>query len=260
MITRNQTKLIRRLKSRKRREEELAFLVEGVRLVEELLTSGWQIEFAVTAPVLSETARGCRLLEAIEAGGCSRAEVSDAELKQLADTDTPQGVLAVARRPRRRLAEFEPAARAALLVFDRLADPGNLGTLLRSAQALGVAWAVALHGTVDPWNPKAVRASAGSLFRIPVSQEPWPEVVAWLRGHDFTILCADPGGEAVGRTTGPLARFALVLGNEPSGLSGEVRRDCDALVAVRLPGGMDSLNVAIAGALLLDRLLAGSAS
>jgi len=258
MISRAQAKLIRKLKSRKRRDQELAFLVEGVRLVEELLASGWQVELAVTAPALSETPRGRQLLEAVGRAGWDRADVSDSELKQLADTETPQGVLAVARRPLRRLAEFDPPARAALLVFDRVADPGNLGTLLRAAQALGVAWAVALPGTVDPWNPKAARASAGALFRLPVSQEGWPEVVPWLREREFAIFCADSAGDPVDRIGDTPNRFALVLGNEPSGLSPEVRRQGDRLVAVPLPGGMDSLNVAIAGALLLDRLLAGS--
>ena len=165
-------------------------------------------------------------------------------------------MLAVARRPRRRLTEFEPGERAAVLVFDRLADPGNLGTLLRTAYALGVDWAVALPGTVDPWNAKTVRAAAGALFRLPVTQEPWAEVSAWLRERAFTILCADPGGEALPRPGESIGKFALVLGNEPAGLAAEVRRSCDRLVAVELPGDMDSLNVAIAGALLLDRLLA----
>ncbi|MGD2153267.1 MAG: RNA methyltransferase, partial [Gemmatimonadales bacterium] len=230
MISRRQAKLIRKLKSRKRRDQELAFLVEGVRLVEELLASGWQVEFAVTAPALSETPRGRQLLEAVDRAGWDRAEVSDSELKELADTEMPQGVLAVARRPLRRLAAFDPPARAALLVFDRVADPGNLGTLLRAAQALGVAWAVALPGTVDPWNPKAARASAGALFRLPVSQEGWPEVMAWLREREFAIFCADSAGDPVARLGGdPPIRFALVLGNEPSGLSQEVRRDADRL-------------------------------
>jgi TrmH family RNA methyltransferase len=255
MISRAQAKLIRKLKSRKQRDEIGAFLAEGVRLVEELLASGWEIELAVTSPGLTRSARGRQLIEAIERRGWTRAEVSDTELSDLADTETPQGVLAVARRLQRQLSEFEPGAHAAVLVFDRLADPGNLGTLLRTAYALGVDWAVALPGTVDPWNTKAVRAAAGALFRLPVTQEPWAEVSAWLRERAFTILCADPGGDAQPRSGDPIGRFALVLGNEPAGLAADVLESCDRRVAVPLPGDMDSLNVAIAGALLLDRLL-----
>ncbi len=255
MVTRAQAKLIRRLRRRKRREEEELFLVEGVRLVEELLQSDHAVELFVTAPALTETERGRRLLRAIHQSGRVHSEVSDDELERLADTASPQAVVAVARKRRSRLAEFDPRDRAAVVVFDRLADPGNLGTLLRTAHALGADWAVALPGTVDPWNPKAARASAGALFRLPVSQEPWPDALAWLRDRGFTILCADPDGEPVPRGYVVDSRFALVLGNEASGPSPEVRRDCDRVVAVALPGGLESLNVAIAGALMLDRLL-----
>jgi TrmH family RNA methyltransferase len=255
MITRAQSKLIRKLKSRKHRETSGTFLAEGVRVVEELLASGWETELVVISPCLTRSARGRRLLDAMKRRDWTPADVSDAELGALADTQTPQGVLAVARRPQRRLLEFRPGARSAVLVFDRLADPGNLGTLLRTAHALGVDWAVALPGTVDAWNAKTVRASAGALFRLPVTQEPWAEVSAFLRERAFIILCADPGGDDLPRAGEPPARFALVLGNEPAGLAAEVRRSCDRRVAVRLRRDVDSLNVAIAGALLLDRLL-----
>lgn len=260
MISRAQSKLIRKLKSRKQREAMGAFLAEGVRIVEELLASGWDTEMAVTSPSLIRSGRGRRLIDQMERCGWARVDVSDTELAELADTQAPQGVLAVARYPKRCLTEFRPGARAAVLVFDRLSDPGNLGTLLRTGYALGVDWAVALPGTVDPWNAKSVRAAAGALFRLPVTQEPWTEVAAWLREHAFIILCADPGGEDLPRGGEPIERFALVLGNEPGGLAADVRPGCDRRVAVKMPGDMDSLNVAVAGALLLDRLLTARAA
>lgn len=260
MLTRAQSKLIRKLRSRKQREATGAFLAEGVRIVEELLASGWDADLAVTSPSLTRSDRGRRLVDRMERHGWTRVEVSDDELGELADTQTPQGVLAVARCRRRRLSEFQPGARAAVLVFDRLADPGNLGALLRTAYALGVDWAVALPGTVDPWNAKAVRAAAGASFRLPLTQEPWAEVSAWLHERAFVILCADPAGEDLPRAGQPLERFALVLGNEPEGLAAEVGPVCDRRVAVKMLGDMDSLNVAVAGALLLDRLLAARAA
>ena len=260
MITRAQTKLIRKLRSRKRRDQEEAFLVEGIRLVEELLVSSLDVSLLITTPGLAKSQRGGRLHEAIVTGEWSRAEVSDTELRRLADTETPQGVLAVVRKPIHRLADFRPGPDAALLIFDGLGDPGNLGTLARAADALGVTWAVALPGTVDPWNPKAVRAAAGSLFRLPVSLEAWPDVLTWLREREFAILCADAAGDPVPRGGSPYRRFALVLGSEPAGSSDQVLRDCDRRVAVESRGEIDSLNVAIAGALLLDRLLAKPAA
>lgn len=256
MISRNQAKLIRKLGSRKHRDAEGLFLVEGVRLVEALLAAAWPVELAVCAPSLVETQRGRELADAIERAGWPRTDASDPELARLAQTDTPQGVLVVVRRRDPPLSEFEPGSQSAVLVFDRVGDPGNLGTLVRTAHALGVDWTVALPGTVDPWNPKAVRASAGSSFHVPVTQETWQVLVGWLRDRDFHILCADPSGETVARDREVPPRFALVLGSEPSGLEPDIERACDQRVAVHLAAEVDSLNVAIAGALLLDRLLA----
>lgn len=256
MVSRNQAKLIRKLGSRKHREEQALFLVEGVRLVEELLAVAWPVELAIASPALTETDRGRQLAESMRRSGWPIAEASDLELGRLSQTETPQGVLVAARQRPRRLYELDPPRRCTVLVLDRVADPGNLGTLARAAYGLGVAWIVALPGTVDPWNPKAVRASAGALFHVPISQEDLNAVTAWLREGGFDILCADAEGEPVTRGAEAPERFALILGNEPAGLSETALRVCDRRVAVPLPGPMDSLNVAIAGALLLDRLLA----
>ena len=119
MITQAQSKLIRKLKSRKQREALGSFLAEGVRVVEELLASGWEAELAVTSPGLTHSTRGRRLLDEIERRGWPRVEVSDAQLGKLADTRTPQGVLAVARHPQRWLGEFQPGAHAAVARLPR---------------------------------------------------------------------------------------------------------------------------------------------
>lgn len=252
-ITRTQAKLIRRLKRRKRRDEESLFLVEGVRLVEDLLASRTWVDLVVTAPALEDTERGRQLSARLRHGDWPTAEATNAELARLSDTEAPQGVLAVARRPDRRLTDC-PATARAFLVLDGVSDPGNLGTLLRVAEGLGVDWVIILPGTVDPWNPKAVRASAGSIFRIPVSREVWEDAAIWLRRRGVPILMADAEAEPV---SARWEAFALVLGSEAHGISQEVRRDADAGVAIRLRERVDSLNVAVAGALLLDRLLCG---
>lgn len=257
MISHAQAKLIRRLKRRKRREEEGAFLVEGIRLTEELLASGADVELVVTAPGLEETERGRRLLDRVVGRPLSHAPVSDRELSDLADTETPQGVLAVVRRPEMGPSDLPLGERPVLLILDGVSDPGNLGTLLRVADGLGLTGVVTLPGTVDPWNPKAVRASAGSIFRVPIVEAVWAEVVGWLRGAEVPLLVADPSGEPVRRGASDGGGFGLVLGSEAHGVSREVARDADRRVAIELREPVDSLNVAIAGALLLDRLLAG---
>ncbi len=133
-------------------------------------------------------------------------------------------------------------------------DPGNAGTILRTAEALGVAGAVALKGTVDVWNPKVVRAAAGALFRLPVLHGTWPEAEAPLREAGLRLWASDTEGEPVGRGDDVPAGIALVLGNEGAGVRDGILAAADRRVAVRLGGAAESLNVAVAAAILMDRI------
>jgi TrmH family RNA methyltransferase len=136
-------------------------------------------------------------------------------------------------------------------MLDAVQDPGNFGTLVRSAEALGAAGVIALPGTVDPWNPKAVRAAVGSTFRLPVVGSSWETAAEWLRREGFGILGADAGG---GPVPASVRRAALVVGNEGAGLSAAVRAGMDGLVGIPLRGRAESLNVAAAAAILLYEL------
>jgi TrmH family RNA methyltransferase len=254
MLSRREQKEIRALRERKARAREGLFLAEGVRGVEDLLASALRVRYLAAASSVGDTPRGAALLAAADARGVPVRSVADDELRELAVTDTPQGVVAVAEIPRHGLADLAPAAEpAVVLVLDAVQDPGNLGTLARTAEALGAAGLVLLPGTVDPWNPKAVRAAMGATFRLPVVESPWDAAETWLRAAGFAILAADAGG-------GPLSadrprRAALVLGNEGAGVSDETRARADAVVAIPLRGRAESLNVAAAGAILLHELL-----
>jgi TrmH family RNA methyltransferase len=139
-----------------------------------------------------------------------------------------------------------------VLVLDAVQDPGNFGALVRSAEALGAAAVVALPGTVDPWNPKSVRAAAGSSFRLPIVPLSWSEALAGFREVGFSIVGADSTGRSVREVRGE--RIALVLGNEGAGLSQQVLEVVDELAAVPLRGRAESLNVAAAAAILLYEL------
>lgn len=255
MLSRAREKLVRGLGRRGRREDEGLFLAEGVRVVEELMDAGVPLRFVLTSPDLEDTARGAALSRRV-AGSAPVHAVSAAELSRLAATRTPQGVLAVAEIPWARLPEIQPRAAATALVLDGVQDPGNIGTLARTAAAFGCGPLICLPGTVDPWNPKSVRASAGALVRIPVVAAPVEEAADWLAAHGFTVLGADAAGDPVaGRSTG--RRKALVVGNEGAGLSAGLRERCDALVAVPMRGGTESLNVAVAAGILLYELSRG---
>jgi RNA methyltransferase, TrmH family len=254
VLSAREQKLLRRLSQRKFREAEGVFLVEGVRVTEELLASSLEVSLLVHSSSLEDTERGRALIDAAAARGIRSCRVGDAELSRLADTQTPQGVLAVAEIPRATLEHLRPSVgRSVVLVLDAVQDPGNFGTLLRSAEALGAAGVVTLPGTVDPWNPKSVRSAMGASFRLPIVGADWTEAGPWLHDHGFLILGAAADGEPLGQERPD--RAALVVGNEASGISPETRIYADRIVAIPLRGRAESLNVSAAGAILLHDLL-----
>lgn len=254
MLSRREERLLRSLRQRKTREAEGLFLAEGVRAVEDLAASPIPVRLAVAASTLGDTPRGRALLDLLATQGVAVHETDERELAALADTETPQGVLAVAPIPSAGLGDVDVAREpAVIVVLDAVQDPGNFGTLARTAEALGAAGLVALPGTVDPWNPKSVRAAMGSSFRLPIVPAGWDELAPWLGERGFATLAAAAGGEPLPDPRP--ARAALVLGNEGAGVSGETRARADRVVGIPLRGRAESLNVAAAGAVLMYELL-----
>jgi len=201
----SQSKHVRALHRRKERSARGEFLVEGPRVLEELLRT------AEAEP------DGRKLLEGIVAAGIPHELVSDSELRRHADTVTPQGWIAVAPVPRWSWSDFRTPD---ILVLDAVQDPGNVGTLIRAAEALGASGVVALPGTADPWSPKVVRAASGSSIRLPVLAVAWDEAVAHLRMIGCAVWASAADGDLLERgATGPDG-VALVLGNESRGVSG----------------------------------------
>lgn len=251
MPSRSQAKRWRALKRRKGRAEHGLFLAEGRRLVSDLLASGLEVRHLLHTRGADREPDTAGLLERARDAGVPVEAVDGGELAEFADTVTPQDLLAVAAIP---ACDREDLGEGDLVVLDAVQDPGNAGTILRTAEALGAAGAVSLKGTVDLWNPKTVRASAGALFRLPVLDDEWPSAGRWIRAEGRPLWAADAAGEDVARGDAVPARVALVLGNEGSGVREEILSSADRRVAVRLPGGAESLNVAVAAALLMDRI------
>jgi RNA methyltransferase, TrmH family len=253
MLTARENKELRGLHLRRNREAAGRFLAEGVRVVEDLVRSGLNVHYVVASSSLEDNDRGRALLDEVAARRIGLRVVSDREFDPLAATDAPQGVLAVAEIPSASLTSLVAAEPpSVLLVLDAVQDPGNFGTLVRSAEALGAAGIVALPGTVDPWNSKAVRSAAGSSFRVPIVQATWAETATALRRAGFRLLGAALEGRPLRRASD--ARVALVVGNEGAGLSDPVRDGVDELVSIPLRGRAESLNVAAAAAILLYEL------
>lgn len=252
--------LARDLQRRKGRERQGCFVAEGVRSVEALLASPLTIEGVLVSDELTDDPRGAALRALAEARGLTVKGVSRGEFDSAASTESPQGVLAVAKIPAVTLG-VPPAGSARYLLLDALQDPGNVGTIVRTAAALGVTATVALPGTVDLWNAKVVRSSMGALFVHPTLAANWEEVVAFLDAHDIACWAADTDGlvidssEELRRDALP-ARLALAVSNEGAGLSPHVANRAARRVAIGMAPGVESLNVAVATGILLHALRA----
>lgn len=245
--------IARDLRRRKARDRESLFVVEGVRAVEELLASPLEVVGLLVAPRLGETPRGLTLIEMARAGGHVISDVDEKAFRSAADTESPQGVLAVARVPERSLDALVGVTPLRMLVLDALQDPGNVGTILRTARALGVHATVALPGTVDVWNAKVVRSAMGAHFRHPAFHTTWDDLDAFLSREQVPLWVADANAAPLPAGNAP-PRLALAVGNEGAGLTPAVRDAAARSVGVPLAPGTESLNVAVAAGILLFQL------
>lgn len=247
--------LARDLRRRKARERQQLFVTEGVRAIEELLRSSLTIQGLLAGPQLLETPRGRELIRAAEARHVTVEHVSEREFASAAETESPQGVLAIATIPERGFSHIDVGPGSRVLILDAVQDPGNVGTILRTAAALSVDATVALPGTVDLWNAKVVRSSMGAHFHHPAFHGTWDDIDRFRRDNVLPLWAADAGGEPVGSVAPPPA-LALVVGNEGAGLSDEARTRADQLVALEIDPTVESLNVAVATGILLHSLRA----
>jgi TrmH family RNA methyltransferase len=245
--------LARDLTRRKARERSGLFVAEGIRTVEELLASPLRITGALTCDLLDRTARGAALAAQLHARDLDVVRVSEREFLSATDTEHPQGVLAVAEQPSMTLDALALRAIKRLLVLDGIQDPGNVGTLLRTAAALGVEATLVLPGTVDPWNAKVVRSAVGIQFRHPTIVCTEDALATFLAGADVPLWGADAAGTPVDELAPP-PRLALVVGNEGAGLKPALRDACARLVALPMAPGVESLNVAVAAGIALFAL------
>lgn len=228
-------------------------MVEGVRSVEELLRSQLQVHGVLTAPQLVDAPRGRALIDQLAASPIEHSLVKEAEFRSAAETESPQGVLAIARIPERSLNALCGLTPLRLVVLDALQDPGNVGTILRTAAALGADATVALPGTVDLWNAKVVRSAMGAHFHHMAFHTTADELFSFLDSEAVPLWAADAGGAAVESMTAP-ARLALAMGNEGAGLSSSVRERASATVSLPVASPVESLNVAVAAGILLYQL------
>lgn len=258
-VSNPRVKAIRALAQKKHREREGLFLAEGLKLVTDALEGGWRIQTLVRGrPAPDGQDMGDRLdsvAASVRARGGEVIIASEKVLSAIARRDNAQRAIAVVVQRSVALAEVKPDPGVLWLALDRVRDPGNLGTCLRTADALGAAGVVLVGETTDPFGLEAVRASMGSVFHTPVVQ---------AGEADFIRHCADwraAGGQVVGthlagavdhRTVDyASAPQILVMGNEQQGLTDALAAACSALVRIAMDGQADSLNLAVATGIVL---------
>jgi len=231
----------------KKRREEQAFIIEGVRLAEEALQAGWDAEQVFFTDLLDE--RGKRIVGEFSARHVPVEPVSSVVMNALSETETPQGLLVVVRQQTLTL----PTNPDFLLIIDSVRDPGNLGTIIRSAAAAGVQGVLLAPGCVDAWSGKVLRAGMGAHFHISIYALGWAEIRRIVKGSTGTlkVYLADSAG-GVSYTAADFRRpLALVVGGEAVGAGSEALSLSDEKVHIPMPGGSESLNAAIAASILL---------
>ena len=245
-------KLVSSLKQRKYRDREGLFFVEGVRLSEMAADSGWEIPFGLYTGGLRREGRGMALLERLGGRGCLLYEVSEEIFAKASATETPQGILLVMRQKRNSLERFVFRESSLWMILDGIQDPGNAGTMIRTADAAGLDGVILLEGSVDVFGDKTVRATMGSLFHLSIYTEVRRErFLEFARERNLTLYAAalDPTAQAYHRTdfTG---NVAVIFGNEANGVSKEL---LDAAHKLYIPmyGKAESLNAASAAAIVI---------
>lgn len=241
-------RIIRQLDSRKHREKLGLYLIEGENLTEEAFKNNADIEFiAVNEDRLSH-------YENLFGGRLSECFVMPARLfNQLAQTESSQGIMAAVRIPRLTQRQFmEHIAGGNVIVLDRLQDPGNIGTILRTCDAAGYRGAVMIKGTADIYSPKVVRAAAGSVFRIPAYYTAGArEGVELLKDAGLQIIGTGFDTEDMYYDVDMRRNTAVVIGNEGNGISEEMAALCDRTVKIPMRGSIESLNAAVAAGILI---------
>ena len=245
-VANERIRFVRSLQRTSLRRKEGLFVVEGVRLVEEALASGARPRFVLVVPEqIERTPRGRQLLDSLRHFHCQ--SVTEPVLKALSDTVTPQGVVAVLPVPP---ASTEKLTGPVVLVLDHIRDPGNAGTLLRSADASGVVQTVAFIDSVDAYSPKVVRAAMGAHFRLDILEDTdWNQLLPRLGDRPRWLASAHQG---VPYDQADWTRdSAIILGGEAEGAGPEAEAAASDAVTIPMAGPAESLNAAMAGTILL---------
>jgi len=249
-------KLIRSLRDRKARRESGLFLAEGLRILAEARDSGLLPEIIAFAPAGAAHPLAAEIIEATEAAGGDAIETTPDILSKMSGKDNPGLILGAYRQPTTNLCAIDRTASPLWIVAQALRDPGNIGTILRTGDATGAGGLILIDDCADPYSVEAVRASMGAVFTQAIATARWEEFVPWLRNRPGQLV-----GTSLRTDTDYLdASYEkpcfLLVGNESQGLPADYETECDLLVKMPMAGRADSLNAAIAAAVMAFQIRA----
>jgi TrmH family RNA methyltransferase len=250
-------KSLKSLRVKKVREKEKKLLVEGFHLLAEAASaSGHDIELVVMTEKASGSSEGEALKKGLSGAGIEVLLISEKVSRDISEVDAPQGVFAVVKYPGHELHEVLYSDRPLVVVCSGIQDPGNLGTIIRTAHAAGASGVIVSSGTVDPYNEKVLRSTMGSIFHIPVvCADDASEVLGKLKAAGLKIVAADTNGASLIWQADLRGPVAIIFGSEGKGLTDQLRALCDLAVSIPMPGGAESLNVAVSGAVIMYEVL-----
>ena len=253
--TRRQLATLRSLATRKGRRETGWFPVEGVRLCRELAESSLDVPMVLVSEEQAETPEVREIAARLAQRGSVQLCAPARQVERVSDTVHSQGIVAAAEWREVAPEEIELSQTTRLLALDGISDPGNVGTIIRTADWFGVGAVLLGDGCADPLNPKTVRATMGGLFHLPICRQlDLPDTLMRIKEKGFQIIAAGLGGDTGWRSPRPTSRLCLLLGSEAHGLAPEVEQVADRTVTIPGRGSGDSLNVAVAAGILLSAL------
>ncbi len=250
-FTNQKVKLIRKLDQKKYRQETGLFFIEGLRTVGEAVQMGAPIRSLVTSPELLVSDFGLALLNHPNVENVDRIEVSGEVYTSMAHKEGPQGIGALVRQDWQDLASVKVLPTDLWVVLEAIADPGNLGTIMRTADAVGARGIILLGHATDPHDPTAVKASMGSIFSLELVQSDWEAFQGWKTARGITLVGAADSANSDYQAVRYPRPLALLMGSERHGLSPEQMNACDQMVFIPMAGRSDSLNLAVATAVML---------
>jgi RNA methyltransferase, TrmH family len=243
-------KLLRSLRDKKARREEGLFLAEGLRIVAEARDIGRLPEIVAFSAEGARHPLAAEIIAATEAAGGDAVETTADILTKMSGKDNPQMLLGAYRQAETSLEQIDRNAAPLWIVAQALRDPGNLGTILRTGDAVGAGGLILVDDSADPFSVEAVRASMGAIFTQAVATARWPEFIAWLRSGEGQLVGTSLKASNDYLEAGYRQPCFLLIGNEQQGLPADYEAECDLLVKIPMAGRADSLNAAMAAAVM----------